>query len=236
MRIPCSSSAGRSSPLEAAVEAAVELEHARLDRVDLLARGEAVGAARVDPGVELVEEAGDPDHEELVEVGGVDRAEADPLQQRHLGVLGEFEHPLVEVEPGELAIEVESGIVDRPIVLRRPPADLRPPQAARDSRLPRPRRRRRGRAGSRRRAAPSSAPRSARGRARDGGARRAGGAAAARRRAAAARRRGGRRRGGRAGRCGGSRSAPPGRPRRRRRPAGRWRRPRGSPGRRCRCR
>ena len=29
------------------------------------------------------------------------------------GVLGvEFENPLVEVEPGELAIEVESGIVD----------------------------------------------------------------------------------------------------------------------------
>ena len=85
MRIPCSSSAGRSIAAEAGVEAVVELQHPRLDRVDLLARGEAVGAAGVDPGVELVEEAGDPDHEELVEVGGVDAAEAEPLQQRHLG-------------------------------------------------------------------------------------------------------------------------------------------------------
>ena len=58
---------------EAGVQAAIELQHARLDRVDLLARAEAVGAAGVDAGVELVEEAGDADHEELVEVGGVDR-------------------------------------------------------------------------------------------------------------------------------------------------------------------
>ncbi len=105
--------------VEAAVQAGVELQHARLDRVDLLARGEVVGAARVDPGVELVEQPGDPDHEELVQVGGIDRAEAEPLQQRHCGVLGQLEHALVEVEPGELAVEVEGGIVDRPIVLPR---------------------------------------------------------------------------------------------------------------------
>ena len=85
MRIPCSSSAGRSSPSKQRVEAAVELQHPGLDRVDLLAGAKPVGPAGVDPGVELVEEPGDPDHEELVEVGGVDRAEPHPLQQRHLG-------------------------------------------------------------------------------------------------------------------------------------------------------
>jgi hypothetical protein len=100
-------------------EAAVELEHAPLDRVDLLLRRQAVGAARLDPGVELIEQAGDPDHEELIEVGGVDAAEANPLQQRRLGVLGEFEDPLVEVEPGKLAVEVQGGIVDGQIVLGR---------------------------------------------------------------------------------------------------------------------
>ena len=48
------------------------------------------------------------------------RAEAGPLQQRHRGVLGQFQDPLVEVEPGELAVEIEGGVVDPPIVLRGP--------------------------------------------------------------------------------------------------------------------
>ena len=75
------------------MQAPVELQDPRLDRVDLRAGGEAVGTARVDPGVELVEKASHPDHVELVQVGGVDRAEADLLQQRHLGVLGQFRAP-----------------------------------------------------------------------------------------------------------------------------------------------
>ena len=108
---------GPQPALEAGVQAAVDLQHPGLDRVDLLPRAEPVGPAGVDPGVELLEQPGHPDHVELVEVGGVDRAEADLLEQRHRGVLGEFEHPLVEVEPGELAVEVERGIFDRPIVL-----------------------------------------------------------------------------------------------------------------------
>ena len=134
IRIPCSSSAGRRSPSKQLCRRRSSSSTRGLDRVDLLAGGEPVGAAGVDPGVELVEQAGDPDHEELVQVGGVDRAEPDPLQQRHLGVLGQLQNPLVEVEPGELAVEIESRIVDRAIVLRHrwPP---RRPQAARASSL-----------------------------------------------------------------------------------------------------
>ena len=147
-------------PVEAGVQPAVELQHPGLDRVDLLAGREAVGAARVDPGVELVEEAGDPDHEELVQVGGVDRAEAQPLQQRHAALLGQFEDPLVEVEPGELAIEVESGIVDRAIVLRHAGRSRRTQAAWAKTCPPGSTRADRGRAGSRRRAAPGPAPRS----------------------------------------------------------------------------
>ena len=48
----------------------------------------------------------DPDHEELVEVGGEDGQEPDPLQQRDGGVLGQLEHPLVEPEPALLAVQV----------------------------------------------------------------------------------------------------------------------------------
>jgi hypothetical protein len=122
---------------EALAEAVVELQHPPLDRVDLLLRGEAVGTAGFDPGIELVEEAGDPDHEELVEVVGVDAAEPQSLQQRHLGVLAEFENPLVEVEPGELAVEVEGGVVDRPIVLTGPRLIAGPRRQASGCVLPR---------------------------------------------------------------------------------------------------
>ncbi len=43
------------------------------------------------------------------------------LQQRHGRVFGKLQHPLVEVKPGELAVEVEGRIVDPPIVFTHPP-------------------------------------------------------------------------------------------------------------------
>jgi hypothetical protein len=79
--------------------APAELGGARRDPLDRLERRQPVGAARVDPGVDLVVQAGYPHHRELVEVGGVDREELDPLEQRDALVLGELEHALVEVEP-----------------------------------------------------------------------------------------------------------------------------------------
>ena len=58
-----------------------------------------------EPGGDPALEAGHPDHEELVEVAGEDRREPDPLEQRQLLVLGQLEHPLVEPQPGQLAVE-----------------------------------------------------------------------------------------------------------------------------------
>ena len=50
-------------------------------------------------------QAGDAHHEELVEVAREDRHEAHPLEQREAAVLRELEDPLVERDPGELAIQ-----------------------------------------------------------------------------------------------------------------------------------
>src|SRR5207253_8610472 len=47
-----------------------------------------------------------PDLEELVQVGAEDRQELEPLEPRVRGVGGLFEHPRVELEPGQLAVEV----------------------------------------------------------------------------------------------------------------------------------
>ena len=50
-------------------------------------------------------EAGHAHHEELVEVVGEDRREAHPLEQRLGVVLGQLQDALVEVQPGELAVQ-----------------------------------------------------------------------------------------------------------------------------------
>jgi hypothetical protein len=53
--------------------------------------------------------ARDAHHEELVEVGPEDRQELRAFEQGDVLVLGQLEHALVEVEPGELAVRVGHG-------------------------------------------------------------------------------------------------------------------------------
>ena len=110
--MPCSASAGRTSCSQWRDWRAAQLARALGDPLDRLRRGQAVGLARVDAGVDLVVQPGHADHDELVEVGGVDGEELDPLHQRRALVLGQLEHALVEVEPGQLAVGVELGGVE----------------------------------------------------------------------------------------------------------------------------
>ncbi len=81
-----------------------------VDPAQDLGRGQAVGPARVDPGIELVVDAGDADLEELVEVGDEDREEFQPLDQRQMLVLGELQHPVVEIQPRQLAVDEQLRI------------------------------------------------------------------------------------------------------------------------------
>jgi hypothetical protein len=76
------------------------------DRVELLLRGEPVGRWLADPRGQLSLETRHPDHEELVEIGAEDRQELDPLEQRRALVHGFMEDARVEVQPGELPIEI----------------------------------------------------------------------------------------------------------------------------------
>ena len=89
---------------------------------------EPVGLARVDAGVHLVVEAGHAHHEELVEVVRVDREELHPLEQRRALVLGQLQHALVELEPGDLAVHEQLRRVERrrPELLRLPPPSTSP--------------------------------------------------------------------------------------------------------------
>jgi hypothetical protein len=72
----------------------------------LLAGGHAIGRRLRQRGVDLLFEAGDPDLEKLVDVLAQDRQEANPLEKRERLVLGHGEHAFVEVELGQLSVQV----------------------------------------------------------------------------------------------------------------------------------
>ena len=76
------------------------------DGRELSGNAHAVDRDASDPVGELLLEPRHPDHEELVEVRRPDGEEARPLEERELPVLGEGEHPAVEIEPRKLAVEV----------------------------------------------------------------------------------------------------------------------------------
>src|SRR5579875_452509 len=58
-------------------------------------------------------DARDPNHEELVEVGDEDRQELDPLEQWQGLILGQLQHAIVELQPGQLAVEVQRAVIER---------------------------------------------------------------------------------------------------------------------------
>ncbi len=99
-------------PVEGARLAVAQVDDPLAQLVDHLRRRPAVRARVAEAGVDLVVQAGDADHEELVEVRAEDRRELQPLEQRLVGLLGELEDALVERQPGELAVVVELGIVE----------------------------------------------------------------------------------------------------------------------------
>jgi hypothetical protein len=94
----------------AARQAAHHRQRPAADGHQLLLGVQPVGREILDAGAVLLEQRRQPHHEELVQVGRRDAEELDPLQQRVGGVPGLGQHALVELEPGQLAIQVERGI------------------------------------------------------------------------------------------------------------------------------
>ena len=86
-----------------------ELRHPLVDQHELLGRRQPVGAAFGDAFLDLRPDAGDADHEELIKVIGGNRQEPDPFQHRVAGIDRLFEHPAVEMQPGEFAIDEALG-------------------------------------------------------------------------------------------------------------------------------
>ncbi|MDR6169303.1 hypothetical protein QE359_000332 [Curtobacterium sp. SORGH_AS776] len=89
--------------------AVLQLVRLRRDVAQHVARCATDVGRHGDAGVDAALQAGDPDHEELVEVGREDRQEVRPFEERLRAVLAEFEHALVEPEPAEFTVEVAVG-------------------------------------------------------------------------------------------------------------------------------
>ena len=77
---------------------------------ELLGRRQAVGGRLGDAGLDLLLEAGDAHHEELVQVRAQDGEELDALEQRVARVARLLEHAGLELEQAELAVDVEAGV------------------------------------------------------------------------------------------------------------------------------
>ena len=77
------------------------------DGPQLFAPATVVGAALRRAECLLMDQSGDADLEELVEVGVGDAQERQPLEQRHVVVFGQFEHAAVELELRQLAVDVQ---------------------------------------------------------------------------------------------------------------------------------
>jgi len=83
--------------------------HRLADARELFGRRQPVGATRHDALAHLADQAGDPHHEEFVEVVGRDRQEAHALEQRMVAVGGFLEHAPIEVQPGQFAVDEALG-------------------------------------------------------------------------------------------------------------------------------
>src|SRR4051812_17328047 len=76
------------------------------DRGELLCDRHPFRRDLLDPERLMRLQAGDPDHEEFIEIIGRDGQEADAFEQRMPRVARLFEYSPVEGEPAQLAIEI----------------------------------------------------------------------------------------------------------------------------------
>src|ERR1700730_7737406 len=86
-----------------------QLRHRLVAQDKLLRRRQPVGAAFGDAFAYLRLDAGDADHEELIKVIRGNRQKPYPLQRGMAGVDRFLEHPAIEMQPGQLAIDEAFG-------------------------------------------------------------------------------------------------------------------------------
>src|ERR1700761_2236621 len=92
--------------VQAAVLLVAQADGTLMDRRELLGQGQRVGGALARAQLEQLLQSGNPDLEELIEVGRGNTQESQPLQQRHALIERLRQDPLVELEKRQLAVDV----------------------------------------------------------------------------------------------------------------------------------
>ena len=108
MTIPAPSSS-RAQLAPALLLRSDEFGDPQSDAFELLGRGETVVGRLRHPREDLADEAGDAHHEEFVEVVGGDREKAQPLEQGMVEIARFLEHPAVELQPRQFAVDEPLG-------------------------------------------------------------------------------------------------------------------------------
>ena len=85
----------------------LDLAHLEVTLLDLLGGQAAIDAVIHDTGADLLFQAADTFHEKFVQIGADDTDELEPFQQRVGFVPGFVQNPLVELQPGQLAVEIK---------------------------------------------------------------------------------------------------------------------------------
>ena len=109
MRMPSAASAGRRTSSHSASWSAFRASTRCSRLLERLPRGASIGRAALDLRLDLFAGPGHAHGEELVEVRRDDPAQLHALEQRDAGIRRELEHPPVEVEPRQLAVEEPIG-------------------------------------------------------------------------------------------------------------------------------
>ena len=86
-----------------------EFRDPRANPFELLDRRQAVVGKLRHAGEHLANQTGDANHEEFIEVVGGDRKEAQSLEQRMIAVVRLLQHPAVEFQPRQLAVDKPVG-------------------------------------------------------------------------------------------------------------------------------
>ena len=105
--MPC---CGQLRPQRIGPAAGLLVEHLprpRPHQPELLFGRQAIGRDVLAVGAHLLLQHRDANHEELVEVGADDGEKLDAFEERVAAIARLVEHPLVERQPAELAVEIE---------------------------------------------------------------------------------------------------------------------------------
>jgi len=88
-----------------------EFRNRLVDQDKLLGGGQPVGTALGDALPHLGLDAGDAHHEELIKVIGGNRQKSHPFERGVAGIDRFLQHPAIEVQPGQLAIDEAFGAI-----------------------------------------------------------------------------------------------------------------------------